>query len=422
LGNDAAINKDDLKSQGTLDVKAKVIDAAGNTSSEVSTNFMLKTTPIYNARIADGGAYYKVGGLGDWVSAFDITVSERSRITYSLKTLTNTTKLKVLINGVIYSTVSKTNDKEFYEFDGGLLPDIRLDNALITFQEFGMVNGTDILLTDSAWLDSIATETHGDKKSGSFGLNLNYGVKELVKPTVEIKKTATFENTLTNTTDVTYKFQFDEGVSGFFASDVAISRGTKGAFTQIDSLNYTLVVSTTTSQEAELVTLDIAAGAAKDMSLNESVAQRFTNPRPSALDIDSTFKLINPTVLNNKTFYYLDVNNDKKINSDDEISHTWLNENFNKNNIGYINPAGNATDDIFHFGTLKNIQLSLPTESEFVSILQGNPNSNFDFNDTNTYWTSTPQGENNPGYYRFFAANGGFGFDNTSHLVVLQII
>lgn len=53
------------------------------------------------------------------------------------------------------------------------------------------------------------------------------------------------DDTYTNASTVTFSFQFNYDVTGFDASDVAVSNGTKGTFTAVDARNYTLVVTPT---------------------------------------------------------------------------------------------------------------------------------------------------------------------------------
>ncbi len=70
--------------------------------------------------------------------------------------------------------------------------------------------------------------------------------------------------------DVTYTFTFSQAVTGFDASDVTVAHGTKGAFTAVDAMTYTLVVTPEAGYEGNM-TVDVAAGAAIDANNNDSV-------------------------------------------------------------------------------------------------------------------------------------------------------
>ena len=57
--------------------------------------------------------------------------------------------------------------------------------------------------------------------------------------------------------DITYTFTFSEAVSGFDASDVSVTNGTKGIFTQVNAYTYTLVVSPTANSK-DTVSVSVA--------------------------------------------------------------------------------------------------------------------------------------------------------------------
>lgn len=89
-----------------------------------------------------------------------------------------------------------------------------------------------------------------------------------IKPTVTIIK-----NTSTSRT-VTYTFTFSEAVTGFTASSVTVSEGTKGTFTKVSDSKYTLVV-THASDGSKTIT--VAAGACKDSAGNGNTANTLTH-------------------------------------------------------------------------------------------------------------------------------------------------
>jgi hypothetical protein len=71
----------------------------------------------------------------------------------------------------------------------------------------------------------------------------------------------------------TFNFAFSEAVTGFDASDVAVSDGTtKGTFTAVSSTNYTLVVTPPGSTSDQLFTVNVASNAAIDVAGNASTA------------------------------------------------------------------------------------------------------------------------------------------------------
>ncbi|MCC9057314.1 Ig-like domain-containing protein, partial [Neisseria gonorrhoeae] len=70
---------------------------------------------------------------------------------------------------------------------------------------------------------------------------------------------------------VTYTFTFSEPVSGFDASKVTVSGGTKGVFTALSASTYTLVVTPAANSTGNL-TVDVSAGAGQDAAGNLSLA------------------------------------------------------------------------------------------------------------------------------------------------------
>ncbi|RYX96297.1 MAG: hypothetical protein EOO28_08360 [Comamonadaceae bacterium] len=66
---------------------------------------------------------------------------------------------------------------------------------------------------------------------------------------------------------VTFTFTFSETVTGFDASDISISAGTKGTFTAVSGSVYTLVVTPPALGEGN-ITLNVGAGAVRDVANN----------------------------------------------------------------------------------------------------------------------------------------------------------
>ena len=75
--------------------------------------------------------------------------------------------------------------------------------------------------------------------------------------------------TTTNASLLTFTFQFSETVSGFEASDVMVTNGTKGTFTAMDGDTYTLLVTPTADG---VVSINVAANSAQDAATNGNTA------------------------------------------------------------------------------------------------------------------------------------------------------
>ena len=71
---------------------------------------------------------------------------------------------------------------------------------------------------------------------------------------------------------VNFDFVFDEAVTGFDASDVTVTGGTKGAFTAIDTSHYTLAITPTSSSTPQALIVDVANGVAADAAGNANTA------------------------------------------------------------------------------------------------------------------------------------------------------
>ena len=112
--------------------------------------------------------------------------------------------------------------------------------------------------------------------------SLTYTI-DTVKPTVTISK-----NTSTSK-KVTYTFTFSEAVTGFTASSVTVSEGTKGTFTKVSDTKYTLVVTHSTYGSK---TITVAAGACKDSNGNGNIAKSLTHTigTPLATYITNLYK------------------------------------------------------------------------------------------------------------------------------------
>ena len=100
-----------------------------------------------------------------------------------------------------------------------------------------------------------------------------------------------------NSRTITYTFTFSKDVYGFDASDITISEGTKGAFTQISQNKYTLVVTYNSDGNK---TVSVASGVCQDSSGNNNLAKSVTNV------IDTTIPTVSISTANissNKVTY-----------------------------------------------------------------------------------------------------------------------
>ncbi|MCL4182261.1 MAG: hypothetical protein KJ011_02320 [Burkholderiaceae bacterium] len=77
---------------------------------------------------------------------------------------------------------------------------------------------------------------------------------------------------------VTFTFTFSEPVDGFSVDDIAVTNGTKGAFTSVSTSVYTLVVTPASGVASGSMIVSVPAGAATDQAGNQSVAQSTTQP------------------------------------------------------------------------------------------------------------------------------------------------
>ena len=91
---------------------------------------------------------------------------------------------------------------------------------------------------------------------------------ETVRPTLAISDNE--PGTLAAGETVTFTFTFTEAVTGFDASDVAVTSGTKGTFTPVSALEYSLVV-TPSANASGSIGVSVAAGAATDTAGNPNV-------------------------------------------------------------------------------------------------------------------------------------------------------
>ena len=197
--------------------------------------------------------------------------------------------------------------------------------------------------------ENVCTDVSGNNNTAKSLTN----TVDTVKPAVTITK-----NTSTSRT-VTYTFTFSEAVTGFTASGVTVSEGTKGTFTKVSDTKYTLVV-THASDGSKTVT--VAAGSAKDSAGNTNVAKTLTH----TINTDTT----KPTVTAKLSQFY----GSKKYTN--YVTFTWSEDVYNfdvsKITIHYCMTITNGTCGVEntsknYASTLTQVDQKTYTTSEFYS-------------------------------------------------------
>ena len=111
---------------------------------------------------------------------------------------------------------------------------------------------------------------------------------DTVDPTVSITSNRAGQ---TATGDVTFTFTFNENVTGFTASDIDITGGTKGAFTKTGDRTYTLVVSPGANTDTS-IRVNVSADVASDLAENGNVgATEFEQLVDTIDEIDPTVSI-----------------------------------------------------------------------------------------------------------------------------------
>jgi hypothetical protein len=207
-----------------------------------------------------------------------------------------------------------------------------------------------------------------DKAPGSVASQAY--VLDTTAPTVSI----TDDTSGSATGAVTYTFTFSEAVTGFDATDVVLSAGSKGTFTTVNSSQYTLAITPPSGNGT--LTVDVAAGAATDTAGNLSTiatqnSQAYIAP---VIDLGDYGKLIAPVQIDGgQWFYYWDRSGDG-TNADigslnggvDSTTHDVLDGLFNHDingtaNTTVLNADGAyGTTDTYRYATLNGVHLALP--------------------------------------------------------------
>ena len=146
--------------------------------------------------------------------------------------------------------------------------DITVTNG--TKGDFTAVDGDTYTLVVTPTSDGLVTASVGANAAQDGGSNGNAAASgsntsDHSTPTLAI----TPNGTTSNASTLTFTFQFSETVTGFLASDVTVTNGTKGTFTAVDGDTYTLVV---TPVADGAVTVDVASNAAREPATADRAA------------------------------------------------------------------------------------------------------------------------------------------------------
>ncbi|MDB5337539.1 MAG: hemagglutinin/hemolysin-related protein, partial [Planctomycetaceae bacterium] len=135
---------------------------------------------------------------------------------------------------------------------------------------FTAVDGDTYILNVSPVADGIVVVyISGTAAHDAAGNNSFVGGTGVISDRTAPALTITPNGGANNASSITYTFQFTETVTGFDATDINLSNGTKGAFTAVDGDTYTLVV---TPVAEGPVLVSVSANAAIDAATNGNTA------------------------------------------------------------------------------------------------------------------------------------------------------
>jgi hypothetical protein len=214
------------------------------------------------------------------------------------------------------------------------------------------------------------TDAAGNTSSASSALAVTF---DTTPPTLTITSDA---QGATATGVVTETFTFSEPVTGFSAISVALSAGTAGTFTTVDSSHYTLSVTPAVGNGSYNV--DVAAGSYTDKAGNSGATAtevtQNTSYFPSTISLGSSGNLTSPETDNGNTFY-----NWKQSYMDDLV--TLFAHSINDAPGA---TAGSTVDESNHYAWINGVHLSLPTAGDFGEVFGRTSWA------AQLYWTSTP--------------------------------
>jgi hypothetical protein len=220
--------------------------------------------------------------------------------------------------------------------------------------------------------------------------------------------------------EITYRFLFDEAVSGFTTTDIDITAGTKGAFAKVSDTEYTLKVTPpliggdiTTSVTGAFTDLAGNTGTATATNLQEATG---LTAGQSVIDLGASYgKLIKPVYVDGKWYYYWDRNGngvaDAPQNNPDVVGHDTLDALFVNDVNGGVNP-GSDTTDVYRYATINGLKIALPTvgnpdfietTGQYIGLFHETKTFSGSSSDTTNYVIGTaidnnPAGETNTEY------------------------
>ena len=196
------------------------------------------------------------------------------------KNVTATTLSKYMDNTGPIATITKNTSTSrtvtytftFHEYTYGFTADdITISEG--TKGTFTKIDQKTYTLVVTHSTDGSKTITVNANSCNDLNGNLNTS-KSLTHTIDSIKPTVTITKNTSTSRTVTYTFTFSEAVTGFSASSVTVSEGTKGTFTKVSDSKYTLVV---THASDGSKTIKVAAGACKDSAGNGNTAKSLTH-------------------------------------------------------------------------------------------------------------------------------------------------
>ena len=296
-----------MSSSGTLTTEDNGIQAAGNVSLTAdSINIASGTINAGKATVTILPATlgYAIDLGTDSAGKLSLTDAELDRLSTNKIVIGNSKNGAITISSPLdqstINTLSLNGNTTFadgssYAFQiGGTTPGTQHDQiqvaGTLTINSKAAVSfavANDFVLNAKDQFTLITNDGKTDSVSGGFsGLpienllgsklpgNLSYTSVDgndvvLLTDTTPPDVTVTPNSGVTNTSTITFTFQFTEPVTGFTASDVSVANGTKGTFNAVDADTYTLVVTPTADGT---VTASVAQGAAVDVASNGNTA------------------------------------------------------------------------------------------------------------------------------------------------------
>lgn len=274
---------------------AKVYDANGVEMTGVSITASTTESKLSGdlSSLSDGVYIIRVESnySGEKVYRDQIITIDKSAPTLTLETLDDT----ILSNA--NEVASYTQAFSAIDTNGNGIDNITITikdsngntvKALSKDESYGNLSGIlDSLSNGTYSIEVKATDEAGNTTTKTQAITIE-SVNDTMKPTLSITDDI---EAVTARGDITYTFTFSEAVSGFDASDVSVTNGTKGIFTQVNAYTYTLIVSPTANSK-DTVSVSVAENVAQDSSGNKNEASSV-----STQAFDTATEAIAPTLV-----------------------------------------------------------------------------------------------------------------------------